>query len=80
MAPSKMARPKSDNDTALHLLLPGPWLEEADALARELSEPGAARTRADALRMAIRRGMDVLRAEHREGAPREGVKARKGRR
>jgi hypothetical protein len=62
-----VARPKSENDTALNLLLPGDWLDDAQELARELSRPGAPLTRADALRLAIRRGIDVLRAEHRGG-------------
>ena len=63
MTHSTMPRPKSDNDTALNLLLPGAWLEEAQELAGALSKPGAALTRADAIRLAIRRGIDVLRAE-----------------
>jgi hypothetical protein len=67
MAHSTMPRPKSENDAALNLLLPSSWLEDAQELARELSRPGASLTRADALRMAIRRGIDVLRAEHRAG-------------
>lgn len=59
-----MPRPKSANDAALNLLLPEAWLEEAQELARTLSQPGAARTRADVLRMAIRRGLDGLRDDH----------------
>ncbi len=59
-----MPRLRSGNDTAISLLLPADWLEEAQALAGELSPPGVTMTRADALRMAIRRGMDVLREEH----------------
>ena len=63
----EMPRPKSTNDTQLNLLLPADWLEDAQALAGELSRPGMAVTRADALRLAIRRGIDVLRAEQRSG-------------
>jgi len=47
----------------LHLLLPGEWLDEAQELAGLLSQPGAQLTRADAIRLAIRRGMDAMRAE-----------------
>lgn len=63
MTAAAMPRPKSENDTPLHLLLPGEWLEDAQELAGLLSRPGAALTRADALRLAIRRGIDELRAE-----------------
>jgi hypothetical protein len=63
MASHDVPRPKSGNDTALHLLLPGDWLDEAQELAGMLSKPGAVMTRADAVRLAIRRGIDELRAE-----------------
>ncbi len=62
-ARSSMPRPKSDNDTALHLLLPGDWLEEAQKLAAALSRPGVPLTRADAIRLCIRRGLDELMSE-----------------
>ncbi len=68
MARTGMPRPKSANDTAISLLLPAEWLEDAQALAGELSPPGASMTRADALRMAISRGIDVLREEHAQRA------------
>jgi|HubBroStandDraft_1064217.scaffolds.fasta_scaffold11214_7 hypothetical protein len=71
MAHSSMPRPKSDNDAALNLLLPSAWLDDAQELAGELSRPGASLTRADALRMAIRRGIDVLRTELHGKAPSE---------
>lgn len=64
MTHSSMPRPKSANDTAISLLLPAEWLDEAQALAVEMTPPGASTmSRADALRMAIRRGMDALREE-----------------
>jgi hypothetical protein len=59
-----MPRPKTANDTALSLLLPGDWLVELEKLAVELSPPGAQFTRADAIRVALRRGIDALNAEH----------------
>lgn len=58
-----MPRPRSNNDTSLNLKLPGEWLDEAEALAGPLSEPGLALTRADVLRKALRRGLDDLRRE-----------------
>jgi hypothetical protein len=39
---------------------PGSWLDEAQAIAEARSEPGLAVTRADVLRMAMRRGLDAL--------------------
>lgn len=62
---STVPRPKSDNDTAVSLLLPTPWLEELTKLVSDMSQPGAALTRADVMRVALRRGIDVLRAEIR---------------
>ena len=61
--PPNMPRPRSENDTHLHLQLPGAWLDEAQELAGPLSEPGVTLTRADVLRKAIRRGLDEFRRE-----------------
>lgn len=58
-------RPRSGNDTKLNLLLPGEWLDDAQALAAKLSRPGVTMTRADVLRDAIRRGLDAIEAEAR---------------
>jgi hypothetical protein len=55
-----MPRPKSDKDGSVTIALPEAWLEEASAIAGGRSEPGLTLTRADILRMAIRRGLDVL--------------------
>jgi hypothetical protein len=55
-----MPRPKSDKDSQVTISLPGAWLEEAQRIAEARSEPGLAITRADVLRMAMRRGLDVL--------------------
>jgi|HubBroStandDraft_4_1064222.scaffolds.fasta_scaffold1859660_1 hypothetical protein len=61
--PSTMPRPKSEKDSQVTIVLAGEWLEEAQKIAEAKSEPGLAVTRADVLRLAIRRGLDVLAAE-----------------
>jgi hypothetical protein len=58
-----MPRPKSEKDSQVTIVLAGEWLDEAQKIAEAKSEPGLAVTRADVLRMAIRRGLDVLQAE-----------------
>jgi hypothetical protein len=59
-----MPRPRSQNDTKTSIDLPGAWLDEAQAVAEAMRKPGmSGLSRADALRMAIRRGLDVLEAE-----------------
>jgi hypothetical protein len=58
--PATMPRPKSDKDSQVTISLPGVWLEEAQRIAEARSEPGLAITRADVLRMAMRRGLDAL--------------------
>jgi hypothetical protein len=57
-------RLKGSNDTPLSVNLPAEWVAELEALAEALSIPGAERTRADALRACIRRGLDELTREH----------------
>lgn len=76
---STMPRPKSQNDTKTSIDLPGAWLDEAQRIADAMRKPGmSGLTRADALRMAIRRGLDVLAQELRiELAPPEVPRARK---
>jgi hypothetical protein len=39
-------------------------VDDAEALAAAVSRPGLAVTRADALRMAVRKGLDELMREH----------------
>ncbi|HEY6461014.1 MAG TPA: hypothetical protein VIY73_12710 [Polyangiaceae bacterium] len=56
-------RPKSEKDSQVTIVLSGEWLDEAQRLAEARSEPGLAVTRADILRIAIRRGLDALQAE-----------------
>jgi hypothetical protein len=58
-----MPRPKSEKDSQVTLVLSGEWLDEAQRIAEARSEPGLAITRADVLRMALRRGLDALAAE-----------------
>jgi len=67
MADSTMPRPKSGNDGVVNLKLPADWLDEAQALADEMSKPGVSLTRADALRLVIRRGLDAYHAEGKRG-------------
>ena len=68
-----MPRPKSQNDSVTSLTLPGAWLDEAEKMAERLRQPGmSGLTRADVLRMALRRGLDVLDSEH----PAEGKRRR----
>lgn len=56
-------RPRSANDTAINFRLPGAWLDDAQALVDDIAPPGAALTRQDVLRMALRRGLDEYRRE-----------------
>lgn len=70
MAELAMPRPKTENTGVVNLKLPPEWLDEAQDLARDLSKPGVELTRADALRLAIRRGIDALRAETPTSKPR----------
>lgn len=67
MADSTVPRPKSDNTGVVNLKLPPDWLDEAQEVAQELSKPGLNITRADALRLAIRRGLDALKADGKRG-------------
>ncbi|MGH7439211.1 MAG: hypothetical protein ACRENE_26295 [Polyangiaceae bacterium] len=55
---------KSDNDSQITLNLPGDWVDDAEAVATAMSRPGLAVTRADALRIALRKGLDDLMREH----------------
>ena len=59
-----MPRPKdTQKDAQVTIVLSGEWLEEAERIAAAKSEPGLAVTRADVLRIAIRRGLDLLASE-----------------
>ena len=58
-----MPRPKSDKDSQVTITLPGAWLDEAQRLAEARGEPGMVVTRADVMRIALRRGLDVLAQE-----------------
>ncbi|MGO9832840.1 MAG: hypothetical protein ACLP1X_01355 [Polyangiaceae bacterium] len=70
-----MPRPKSANDTTTSLNCPGDWLDLAQEIATQMSkETGVGVMRADVLRLALKRGLDVLKAEH----PSEGRRRRGG--
>ncbi len=60
MQHARMPRPKSDKDSQVTVVLPGTWLDDAERIAKARSEPGLVVTRADVLRMALRRGLDSL--------------------
>ena len=75
----RVPRPKSGNDTQLTVNLPGGWVDELEHVAEALSRPGLPPvTRTDALRLAVRKGLDVLRAEHKAPAehPADGKRRR----
>ena len=61
----RVPRPKSDLDSQVTIVLPGDWLEQAEALARARSRPGMNVTRSDVLRMALSKGLAVVTAEDR---------------
>jgi hypothetical protein len=65
--PAAMPRPKSEKDVQVTLALSSEWLEEAQRIAEARSEPGLNITRADVLRMSLRRGLDLLAAEVKRG-------------
>ena len=67
--PPTMPRAKSDKDSQVTIVLPGAWLDEAQSIAEHRSEPGLAVTRADVLRIALRRGLDELAAEAKPAKP-----------
>jgi len=63
--PTTMPRPKSDRDSQVTITLPGAWLDDAQRIADARSEPGLVVTRADVLRIALRRGLDSLAQENK---------------
>jgi hypothetical protein len=69
MADHVMPRPRSDKDSQVTIVLPGTWLDEAQQVAEARSEPGLAVTRADVLRIALRRGLDALAEETKRSKP-----------
>jgi hypothetical protein len=57
--------PRAPSDSVqITARVPPVWLDEADELARAMSQPGVTVTRTDAFRAAIARGLEVLREEH----------------
>jgi hypothetical protein len=58
-----MPRPRGENDSQVTILLPGRWLDEAQRLADERSQPGMAVTRLDVLRVALRTGLEAMGAK-----------------
>lgn len=65
--PQTMPRPKSEKDSQVTIVLSGDWLEEAQKVADAMGQPGLSVTRSDVLRIAIRRGLDLLQAEIKKG-------------
>ena len=68
----KVPRSKGPNDTPLSVNIPGGWVEEVERLVETMARPGMDVTRSDVVRMALRRGLDALKAEHPEGKKRRG--------
>jgi hypothetical protein len=60
---SQMPRPKGENDSQVTIVLPGRWLDEAQRLANERSQPGMTITRSDVLRIALRQGLEAMGAQ-----------------
>lgn len=60
-----MPRPASENTFQVTFKIPDAWVKMADAIAAEMSQPGVTMTRTDALRAALARGLESLRAEHK---------------
>ncbi len=61
-----MPRAKNAGSTQVTVLLPDEWVARIDAMAKQLSEPGEPATRATVLRKLVRRGLEVVEAEHPE--------------
>jgi hypothetical protein len=71
----KVPRAKNPVDhQQITVLLPLEWVERLDALAKARSQPELTVTRADVVRLVVRRGLEVVEAE-RPQAP-EGKKRR----
>lgn len=73
---SRMPREPGENDTQLTLKVPKGWLDEATRLADALSKPGLRLMRADALRLALRAGLDTLAAQSSAPEKPEGRRRR----
>jgi hypothetical protein len=49
--------------TQLSVRVPNPWLKDIEALVTKRSQGGLVLNRVDVLRMALRRGLDEMKAE-----------------
>jgi hypothetical protein len=67
--PGDMPRPPS-NSIQVAIRIPKPWLKEADEIAKLISRPGFEASRTDAIRAAIAKGFEALRAEAAKPAKR----------
>jgi hypothetical protein len=57
--------PRAAQDlTQVTIKIPSDWVEEFDALAEVMAQPGTKMTRTDAMRIALHRGLESLRVEH----------------
>jgi hypothetical protein len=56
---SKVPRPKSDRVVQITALVPTAWVEKLDARAAALSAEGLAVTRADVVRMILKKGLEA---------------------
>jgi hypothetical protein len=60
-----MPRPQSENTFQVAFKIPEEWVKLADDVAEARSQPGVPWNRTDALRAALVRGLEALRAETR---------------
>ena len=54
---------EKENTIQTAVRVPESWLERLDKIAEKLSQPGAALTRAEALRVALYRGIEQIENE-----------------
>lgn len=57
---------KQEEQIQTSIQVPESWLKEIDGIAEDMSEPGQRVRRSVALRLALRRGIGVLKAEIRK--------------
>ena len=60
-----MPRPQSENTFQVAFKIPQSWIDMADEIAEAMSQPGLTITRTDALRAALARGLESMRADHK---------------
>jgi hypothetical protein len=64
MSQSRVPRPKSPNIVQVTVLIPSEVSDRAEALGARMAPAGVTLSRAEVLRAAILRGLDVLEGEY----------------